>query len=349
MPDTLPGKQRDDLTLIIGGREIFIESGTLVKTMDTGADAFSCLMPWALGVDPALDAITAPFSYSPARLFIGGKLESELILYDVTHRTSVAGTVKELAFYSKTADMIDSSVRVPFEENNVDLLQRAIGQAFEFDIDVVVDTGVEIGGRFNRVTSEPTAMCFAELAKLAAQRGLLLSCTKEGNLLITKAKPNSPPVGTIRENESPEAGEYSMSFNGRDRFIRYEAHVQSARGGIVKQRATDDKITRNRFLTFRADDGLPGEGKNAAIWRRNKTAADALALDFPVNTWYAPNGTLWQPNTTVTIISPTMNIQNGFTFLISQVQYEFNSGGSTAVLSLKPPSMYTDGDLEEPW
>lgn len=339
----------DTLKLEIKGREILITDGTIVKTMDTGADAFTCIMPWTIGKDPFIDEVTAPFSYSDARLFVNDEIFAEMILYDVQHTTNAEGTVKELAFYSKTADMLDSSVRFPFEQNNITLLDRCIKQAEQFNIDVIVDDGVNIGGRFTRVTAEPTDMCFESLTTLSAQRGLLLSCTKEGNLLITKAKPDSPTVGTIEENISPLASQYSMSFNGRDRFTRYEAHVQSARGGIIKQRAEDQRVNRNRFYTFRADDGLPGEGKNAAIWRRNKSTADSLSIDFPVNSWRAPNGSIWQPNTTVTVKSQTMNIEKGFTFLITQVQYTYSNGGNTANLKLVPPSLYGDGEIVEPW
>jgi hypothetical protein len=37
---------RDTMTLRIGGREIVIESGKLLRSMDTCADAFTAVMPW---------------------------------------------------------------------------------------------------------------------------------------------------------------------------------------------------------------------------------------------------------------------------------------------------------------
>jgi len=357
MQDKLSGKDKNSMTFMIGSREVFIESGELVKTMDTGADAFTCTMPWQIGKDKELDKITKPFSYTLCGVYIGNDLQDEMVIYGIENSTTIQGTVKKLDCFSKTADIIDASLRYPFEQNNVTLLERIETHCKEFFIDgapnqsVVVDTGVDVGGKFQRVFGEPTSMEWDHLTKLASQRGLLLSCTKKGELLITKARPDSIPVGTIEEKISELASEYSAKFNGRDRFYRYEAHVTSSKSSQSKfiQRTKDLSVKQPRFLTFSADDNLPGEGMNAAEWRKNKSAADAMSFDFPVNSWYAPNNTLWTPNSTVIIKSQTLNIENGFKFLITQVKFTLDNFGTRATLSIKPPSVYTGEPLEEPW
>ena len=70
---------RDTMTLRIGGREIVIESGKLLRSMDTCADAFTAVMPWNPGEDAELDKLTAPYSYSPCEIYMGGALESKQI------------------------------------------------------------------------------------------------------------------------------------------------------------------------------------------------------------------------------------------------------------------------------
>ncbi|KPK95637.1 hypothetical protein AMJ80_04495 [bacterium SM23_31] len=349
MSDFIAGKKFDELTLVIENREIIISSGKLLRTMDTGADAFTCVMPWQPGLDSEIDSITAPKSYSEARIYIGGYLQMTGILYYVKSRMGIDGISRELKIYTKIADMIDSVWRPPYEQNNIDIYDLCVNQANNFDITVALDNGVSKGGKFSRITVEQTEKCFVSLAKFAAQRGLLLSCTEYGQLLIVKPNVDSQPVGTLQV-ENPYAENYEFEFDGRKRFYQYEVILSSSQSNRtkVKHQAIDSSIPLTRFLTTSANESLPGEGLNAAEWKRNKTAAEALQISFPVNSWYAANNELFQPNTTITIDNPVIS-ENGFTFLISQVEFNYEVNGTTSILQLKPPSMYQIGDIEEPW
>lgn len=384
-----------DFRIQIENREIIVESVSFVKTMDTGADACAVIMPWQPELDSKIDEITKPYSYSNAKILIDGNLESEMVLYDVTCQTNISGTVRNLDFFSKTADIIDSTVIAPYEMNNVKLTDRCKQQCNPFGVAVIVgddaaksinetrrvivQTGKKkiISGRYDpsagalgnyavepifksklvtdekkfpRIKAEPTETIWSHLTKLASQRGVLLSCTKNGDLLITTANINGTPVGTIEETVSGLADEYIAKFSGRARFNTYRAIVKSSSSKTAsQQRATDNTVKSPRLLTFNADDNIPGEAKSAAEWRKNKSAADAMSISFPVNSWYAPNGKLWQPNTTVTVISKTIGTKKGFTFLITQVKFDHKNTGQTAVLELKPPSMYSTGIVKEPW
>ena len=71
MSDYISGKESDELTLVIGNREIIIESGKLLKAMNTGADGFNCVMPWQPGLDDEIDEITREGSFSEAKIYIG--------------------------------------------------------------------------------------------------------------------------------------------------------------------------------------------------------------------------------------------------------------------------------------
>jgi prophage tail gpP-like protein len=159
------------------------------------------------------------------------------------------------------------------------------------------------------------------------------------------------PLGTI-EDVNPMAESYEIKFTGRERWKYYRAIASSSRTGRAAAAGTaqDDVVTPPRKLTFTADDNLPGEAPNAAAWRKNKAAADALSIPFPVNSWYGPDGRLWMPNTRVTVVSDTIGLSDGFTFLISRVELKYAANGTTATLELKPPSAYsTDPEIQEPW
>lgn len=348
MSDFIAGKQPDELTLVIENREIIITSGKLLKTMDTGADAFTCVMSWTPGLDGEIDSITSPFSYSEAKIYIAGELQMTGILYTVTSKYGNDGISRELEIYTKIADMIDSVWQPPYEENNIKLDTLCKNQAQLFGIDVVLDSGVDVGGQFSRISAKQTDKCFQKLSEFASQRGLLLSCTKYGELLIVKPNTNGTPVGTL-QIENPFVPNYEGKFNGRNRYYQYESISSSSSSSRtrIKQKAIDSLIPATRFFTFDADESLPGEGLNAAEWKRNKMAADALNIPLQVNSWYAPDEALWDRNITVTVKNPAI-VENGFTFLINQVEFNYEISGTTAMLQLKPPSMYEIGSFEEP-
>lgn len=407
----------DSFQIIIEGREIVVESAKFLLTMNTGADALTAVMPWQPGLDPDLDDITSPYGYQEAEIYIGGTLQMIGRLYNVEHTTNGEGTTKELEVFSKTADIIDSTVIPPFEANRIGLLERCKQQCEDFGIEVKTTPDVKLlkprtvpirrlmtarerrsyeksvlsqfkttfpvepikqaylssgelpknkiaGGykitvgrktiyeeiKFARVSAEQTETIFFHLSKLAALRGYLLSCTRESDLLITKANVDGNPVGTIEEGE-PLTDSYNARFDGRNRFSMYRAIASSSRSKQAAKTGTaeDRVVSVARYLTFRAGSNLPGQAGNAAEWRKNKVAADSMPTSFPVNSIYAPNGKLWEPNTLVTVVSPTLGIKKGFTFLITQVEFDYTSAGITANLQLKPPSVYRTGAIIEPW
>ena len=331
-----------------------------------------------------------------------------MVLYNIINRTNNSGTIKELHCFSKTANIIDSTVVAPYEANFISLSERCRQQCFPFGIDVIVGDdvaaqltqthkviqqlgmhqhdfdvglttikyenlmkpGTNIFGntikfgipitkstwvtdevKFPRVFAHPHDKIFEHLAKLASQMGLLLSNTRDGNLLITKAHVDAPSMGTIKEEFSAIADQFEAKFMGRDRFSIYRAmvHAPHHHKSTTIYKATDPVVRMPRLLSFDSNEVVPGGAKNAAEWRKNKSAADSMTIPFPVNSWYGPNGNLWDVNTAVTIISPTLNLLEGFTFLISQVEFKYENKGTSAVLKLLPPTVYSTGEIIEPW
>jgi prophage tail gpP-like protein len=406
-----------EMTIYIDGYKINPESAELLRTMDTGADALTMTLPWQPGNDPVFDDVTKPFGYQDTECFIDNNIQLLGRLYNVEHSTTEAGTIKNLECYSKTADIIDSTMLPPFEANNIGLLARCKQQCEPFGIGVVVDDSVQLfkkkniiikrdmnerekrsfiksrlagikgtfpvepikqeylsaesdlkkkiaGGykitvgrktvyeeiKFSRVAAKQTDKIFNHLRSLAAQRGYLLSCTLEGDLFITKANTDGKSIGTIEEG-SAFSDSYEAKFNGRNRFAQYRAIAKSSRKAKTAKAsvAEDNVVQLARYLTFNAPDNLPGQAENAAIWKKNKTIADALTIPFPVNSIYGPDGKLWEPNTLITVISETLGVDEGFTFLIRNVRFVYNNSGFVSELDLVPPTVYTTGEIEEPW
>ena len=341
----------DGIELKIEDRILPIQSGSVTRTMDTAADGWTAVFAWEPGADSRIDELTRPYSYHRAAVSLDGELAVSGWIYNIIPKFDGQGRSKTLKGYSYTVDAVDSHLRPPYEANNVTLEQRARELLRPMGIGVEVDPNVDVRGQFDRVTATPTETVFKHLQKLAEQRRALLSSTPPGNMLITKADLLSPvaPVGTIEEGVS-FVNEFSADFNGRKRFNVYRAISQGAdktdqKVGIAK----DDLIPLSRFMTFSVNDSLKGEMNQVAAWRRNQETSKALKIPISLDTWYAPNGELWRVNTRIVIKSITLGIPDGFTFLITQVDFGWNPKGKNARVNVLPVSYYSDGDLLDPW
>jgi prophage tail gpP-like protein len=367
-PLRLTGKQPDDLTVLIGGLDIPQMSARIIRTMDTGTDGWTGRIAWVPGVDAGVDRVTRPFGYERAAAYIGNELLVAGCLYMTEPEMTERGMTKGLHGFSFTADAIDSHVQPPYEYNNVSLKQLAdaltppLGIKAVFTDEVLADAQIA----FPRVTSHERDSIFTFLAKLATQRGILVSSTPQGDLFFLRANTEGKPVGTLQEKEPMVVG-WKARYDGRKRFYAYKCITSGAKQGAVLQWdnpghgapsgkagpslviSYDKTIPRSRFITFHADDTVPGNIHNAARWKRNKQFVEALTHEFPVTDWYAPNGKLWEPNTLVTVISPTLGVPDGYNFLIRQIEFILDDKRRTAMLSLVPPNAYSEKDIGLVW
>lgn len=359
---SITGKDPDEFTVIIDGKEIKMMSGRLLRTMDTAADGWTASRDF----DPYDDKISGkfiPYQYLPAQVYLGGKLGLNSILYTTTPRIKPDGREIDLEGWTPTADIIDTTINVKtwtqfpgakYEKNNVTLADRAIELLEPMGLSVVDD--VNDNEPFDRVKATPTEKIFDHLAKMAVQRGILISCTNQGELLLTRANATGKPVDSIEEEKVPYQ-ELEITFDGRKRHSTYRAIGQSPQIGpknvpfnVWKAATSEDVgVPRSRFVAFRANNANLGNIQTSADWKRNRTLAEALTIPFAVSSWYTKDGELWQPNTLVTVKSPTLFIPEGFDFLIRAVEYISEPDRVGAILSLVPPQVYTDEDIVEPW
>lgn len=357
-PETLSGKQPNDLTVIVSGIELKLTGCRIVRTMDTGADGWSGLLPWNPGENPAVDAATKPFGYQRTSVYIGGILQVNGHLYTISPSLTTKGRVKELMGYSHTVDMVDSHVQPPYERNNITLESLAREMMHHRGITTVFET--PSGGAFARTTGHESDTVFSHLSKLATERGILVSNTAQGDLLFHRAKTSGTPVGTLREGE-PGVLEWKAVYDGRKRFNAYKcisagtgkAVAKWGEDGAAETPAVtfteiDPQVPLSRFMSFRADDTTPGNVQVAARWQKNKQFVEALTFALPVDGWYAPNGKLWETNTLLTVESVTLGVPKGFTFLIRQVEFILEDK-RYAVLQLVPPQAFSGKDIGEVW
>ena len=337
----------DELLIVVDGLEIRPKAARVMLTMDSASDNCTASLPWTPGDNAELDKRLTPYTYPRAKVYIGGVLKISGYLYTPSFSVSDRGTVASISIFSRTADLIDSTLRPPYEENNVTLRQRAEKLVQPHGIKAVFDA--DTGGPFDRVTASESDTIFAHLNKLAKQRGVLISSTPNGNLLFTEANVKAAPVATLEEGREIVIN-YEATFDGRKRFNTYNVVSTTPFGNNPPAIEKDNRVPRSRIKTSRIQDATAGEMKTAAIWERNKTLADALTIPLPVQGWLNERtGKVWEQNTKVTVIAPSIHVPNGFDFLIRSVEFSETEREKSAILNIVPPQVYTKKEVVEPW
>ncbi len=343
----ITNKRKDQITIVLGDREIPFSTCRILRTMDTAADAWTCSLAWVPGKDPEFDNLISPFQYTPAQVYIGNELIINGSLYGVQPQSTETGLTIVLTGYSFAADVIDSTMPEPYEEENITGEERVNSTIKGMGIKAVFER-IDSDPQFDRVVGEITDTIFGHLSELAFQRGILISSTPNGDLLFTRANVNGKSVGTLRSGSPLPLG-WGANFDGRKLFNSIRAIGESPGDAVKQAVSVDSNIPKSRFMTFKADNTTTGNIQDAANWKRSKQYAEALTIPFPVTGFYAPDGTLYRENKIVTVISAEIFVPNGFDFLIKQVEYQQTADGNVTTLGLVPPAVYSGEKIDLNW
>jgi prophage tail gpP-like protein len=266
-------------------------------------------------------------------------------LYKVSPQFAADGRSIRLEGWSLTADLIDSTIRPPYERNKVSLKARA--EEACSGIGVAVDWQAGDDPPFDRVTAQEGQSILEHLGSLAVQRGVQISCTAQGKLLFHRAE-SSEPVDCFVEGYPPLT-EGKATFDGRARFASYTARGQSPGKHAATATANDPAVPSHRMLSFSADESAGSDMQKAANWQRSKALGESMTLEIPVSSWYDRNGNLWESGTMISVISESLFLPSGFDFLVTKVEFDLAEEGANGILTLTPPQVYTGEELPDPW
>lgn len=344
------------VTFTLGGRTVPVLSCRLNRSIDTMADQAIVEFPWTPGADTELDKLAHLFAYSPCTITLGSTLSLTGRVYNTENKLSTSGRTKTLECYSNTVDLVDSdmptSVRGQYQGGVfLDTMARDIGSFFNWPYGLKVTMPAGNRGRlFDLVDYSITEKCGKILERLAFQSGLLVSNDVNGNLLFQDASKlaGAPPVGTLQEGDGLP-NEFAIKADGRARFGIYVAVGQSGDADSVFNSQIDSVVPRWRREVFVIEDTNVGGTVSASQLKRSKQIVQALTMGVAVSSWYAPNGQLWAPGMMVTIKSPTMEIPDGFTFLVRETEHVMSGEGFTCTIKVVPPQAYTVTPIQEPW
>ena len=346
------GSVKDEgFVLKLGDRILPVQSGKLVMDMSKPADQWSARIAWEPGLDTELDKLTAPFSYSPAQVYLDGELKLTGRLWIVRQKNTENGRIKELEGMSLSGDIAESNLQNNFqfdsstlEQLNKDILNKTMGIAEK------LDEGVKVDGQFILETARYTETIYQYLLRMSNIKNVLQSSSPDGGLLLTKAKLDGPTIGTISEEKDQIVESWEGEFNGHDLYNTYQA-IRTGSKKVKNKIATlvDPLVPFYRVMNFKVDAGDIRDLPEIVKWKRNLQLAKAMTLDLPVTTWLGPDDEIWRPNTKVTIESPTLGVPAGFTFLIPKVELEWDGQGRTGAVSILPPTVYSNLEPDLPW
>lgn len=253
----------------------------------------------------------------------------------------------------RAGDLVDCSA--PSEAfSNLTLLQIAQKLCKPYGISVVDQTTAtkqpRVPGRLPKQAVQPGESVFKTLEKLAKQDGVLLVSDGEGGLLITRAGLGGDCQVGLEFGVNILAASYDYSFAnlyseivvkgqasaaGADKFdLSSVAPKGLVRRAAANARSANSAITRYRPLMIVAETQADARRcQERAQFEASVREAKARKISITVQGWREkPGGAVWEPNKRVHVRCPWMRTAEWW--LIAQVAYKLDEGGSTAELTL---------------
>lgn len=295
----------------------------------------------------------APLEFPRVTVKVGGELMLtgyvKHVAPDVLATIASVGVAAYSVAHELTEICADPAL-LPLEFNGLDLRQiadklvtPAIGLASVFD--------GSPGGAFARVRSEPDSAIHQFLVDLARQRGFVLSDTPSGALWFRAEAPLGAPVARlkgqplVRVRPDFDPGHWFSTVTGR-------ASRKAGKGGSKYSEFNPlYRAEHPRHHTLKLDDTESADvpkAAQAAIGRMIASVVRYTLDDLP--TWRDPNGELWTPNTTVTLLAPEAMVYRETELVIRTVVLRQNPEAETASLELVLPGTF-GGELPRglPW
>jgi len=340
----------------IGNIEPKLLSASLLRTINTGTDEFNCVIEWRPGVDKKFDELIKPRSLADITVSIGNERLFTGYKYLIEPNLTTGGNNIRLGCYSKTYPLIMSNPKTQKEYLNSSL--REISKEYCDIFGILTKTknvDAEADEPFDNVKIGAQSKIFDFLQDLARQRGILTSSDEYGNLLYLRPDTKQKSIGSIIEGAGsniPRTDKYNATFDDTKIYQNYLAVNDSPFSFLLNEPEGVSKDTRIRipsFKTITMNSLIEGAAQNAVDFARNQTLIQGMSMPVEVNGWYAKKDELWREGKLMSIVSPTLFVPKGYTFLIVSVQFNLDSRGEWTVLNLASPSLFTNDIIEEPW
>lgn len=351
LPSQAPADRDDEVAILIDGERFrFWDKVRITRAIDS-MDTVEFGAPFDADA-PDFKETFRPFSFKPVAITVGG---SPLFTGTMVGVTPVVGNTQKVISVSGYSlpgvlnDCTPPASAFPLEFNDQGL--REIAAAIASPFGVSVEFKADQGAIFERVACEPGKKALSFLADLAKQRNLIMSSSSRGAVVFWQSVSSGRPVARLQQGSAPVLS-VTPFFSPQE----YYSHITGIEPVIVGLEGSQFTVKNPRLqgvtrpITFKAQDTLNADVKGAVEAKAGRMFGNMASYSVRVGTWRDPNGSLWEPNTTVKLLAPEAMVYNEYEFVIRSVEFSRERAVETAILNLVIPGSFSGQTPEAlPW
>ncbi len=260
-------------------------------------------------------------------------------------------------FGRKGRRSLKGPIALEFKKQTLRKIAADLCEPFGIDIEFRADPGAP----FEKVAIGLEEKVHTFLVELAKQRGLVMTNREDGALLFWKSIKRGAPVVQFEEGVSPLTG-VQASFSPQDYYSEITGYAAAkhrkagTRYTVLNKWLGDDvdadgPINHHRPVSCKFDDTEKADAPAATQAKMGRMFANMASwTTAPLPTWRDPQGKLWDPNTTLTLLAPPAMIYRPTELLIREVSLKQSKDLLTAELNLVLPGAFS-GEMPDslPW
>lgn len=343
----------EDFALVLGGRRYTGFTGyTLAMSME-GVDAFSFSTVWD-AADAELRRAFNPFGYTDCEVYYDGEVAFRGKVLPPSPSVEPSAKTINVQGYPLCGVLIDSCLPEslqPAEYSGLDLRQIAETVCGPFGVPVTVKG--DVGAAFDKVGAEVSDRAWDFLRTLAVQRGMMLSNTEDGGLLIYT--PESPAVSaSFRQGEFPFIS-CAAEFDRQGMYSHITGYSKTTGENTSQKYTWENGLLINagvlRCHAEVVEDTGEGGLEKAVKSLAAKMFAGCVKYKLSVSGHRDKDGKLYRKNMAVSVNAPGAEIYRDTKFLVDELTFRRSDGeGARTDFVLVLPGSRT-GELPEvfPW
>jgi len=350
-PQQAPAQAENEVALLIeGSRFRFWDNMRITRSIDA-IDTVEFGAPFD-STAAGMRATFQPFSYKPVEITVGGELlfSGTMVSVDpVIGSESITIAASAYSLPGVLNDCTPPASSFPIEFNGQDL--RGIATAIAGDFGIAVEFSDGPGPVFERVACDPGKKALAFLVELAQQRNLIVTNNAAGALVFFRPAAVGPPVARLRQGDSPVLS-VTPSFSPQ----QYYSHVTGIEPVVVGSEGSQYTVKNPRLagvlrpISFAARDAEGGDVREAVESKAARMFGAMAAYSVSVSTWRDSLGSIWAPDTIVTLEAPDAMVYSAFSFIIRSVSFDRDGFSETATLDLVIQGSFSGQQPEAlPW
>lgn len=277
-----------------------------------------------------------PFSFANVSVFVGGEIIFKGTMITVAPELTNESKIVTVGCYSLPGvlnDCTPSASSYPLEYSKLGLKDIAEKIVNPFGIGVIFQANQN--AIFERVACNADQKVLDFLTKLAKQRNLIITNNEKGELVFWQGVDSGNTVANLIQGQSPLIS-VTPFFSQQD----YYSHITGIQPVVTGTDGSQFTVKNNllnsaiRPFTFKADDTLGGNIKEAVDAKTGRMFANMVSYEIIVDTWRDYNNNIWQPNTNIFITAPDAMIYNQYEFTIRSIKFERQANQEIATLNV---------------